>query len=440
MSITARTQAILLLTTRFSNDSQGKVQPLTAKEWGRFAEWMKSRNLSPDQLMQGRLADAFQGLEDDLITFERLESLMDRGTGLAVALEKWLRSGLWVMTRSDSDYPKLLKRRLGQDSPAVLFGCGNRRLLNGGGLAVIGSRNAGENDLTFSRELGSLAAGSGFSIVSGGARGIDEAAMSGTLEAEGSAVGVLATNLIRACSSAKYRHHLMANNLVLVSPFNPEAGFNVGNAMQRNKYIYCLANAAVAVHSGKSGGTWNGAKENLRKRWVPLWVKRTDDKEAGNQQLVESGAKWISNSIEEIDQEALFEPQEIEKAFSSDLFRNSPKSENVRDGSSEYISESQGAGNVGTKGACDNAPDDPNPTSSPSLKDLKFYDLFLEKIHVCCRANPQKPEDLATELEISKAQLNVWLKRALTEGKLKKISKPARYQWVSAKQTEMPME
>lgn len=42
----------------------------------------------------------------------------------------------------------------------------------------------------------------------------------------------------------------MAMNLVLMSPFNPEAGFDVGNAMARNKYVYCLADAAVVVHSG----------------------------------------------------------------------------------------------------------------------------------------------------------------------------------------------
>ncbi len=44
--------------------------------------------------------------------------------------------------------------------------------------------------------------------------------------------------------------------------------------MQRNKYIYSLADAAMVVHSGDSGGTWTGAKENLKKQWVPLWVKQ----------------------------------------------------------------------------------------------------------------------------------------------------------------------
>ena len=74
---------------------------------------------------------------------------------------------------------------------------------------------------------------------------------------------------------------------LLITPFSPEAGFNAGNAMQRNKYIYCLSDASVVVHSGnpetskngKGGGTWTGAMENLT--WVPLWVKPSSDTKSG---------------------------------------------------------------------------------------------------------------------------------------------------------------
>ena len=130
--------------------------------------------------------------------------------------------------------------------------------------------------------------------MSGGARGIDEAAMQGALAHEGTGIGVLADSLLRAATSAKYRKALMANNLVLISPFNPEAGFDVGNAMSRNKYIYCLADAAVVVSSTKNkGGTWNGAIENLRQKWVPLWVKSSSESSSGNAELVRQGGRWL---------------------------------------------------------------------------------------------------------------------------------------------------
>lgn len=305
MTISANTQAILLLTAYFKKADSNDEKPLTPKEWGRFALWLRDMAMTPEDLLVGTPAEKLSQWSDNQITIERLSCLLNRGSALALAVEKWLRAGLWVMTRSDADYPKLLKIRLKNDSPPILFGCGNRKLLNQGGIAVVGSRKAIEMDLVFSRELGEKAASTGLSIVSGGARGVDEAAMLGALAVEGTVIGVLADSLLRTTSSAKYRPYLMRNNLVLVSPFHPEAGFNVGNAMQRNRYIYCLSDAAIAVHSGTTGGTWNGVVENLKKAWVPMWVKQTNDPSAGNAELITKGAMWLPSNLNEVDLEKL---------------------------------------------------------------------------------------------------------------------------------------
>ena len=235
---------------------------------------------------------------DRSITLARLESLMDRGGAFGLSLERWQRAGLWVVAQSDPEYPVQLKRRLRLESPPVLFGCGNKMLLPHGGIAVVGSRNAGRTDLTFAERLGAATARQGHTIVSGGARGVDQSAMLSALECGGTAVGVLADSLIRAATSAKYRKFLVSRDLVLVTPFNPEAGFNVGNAMGRNRYIYCLSAAGIVVSSTPNrGGTWNGAVENLKAGWVPLWVKRTENRNSGNASLVERGARWIPDKI-----------------------------------------------------------------------------------------------------------------------------------------------
>lgn len=112
----------------------------------------------PEQLLTGDPAAVLEGWSDKDITPERIERLVNRGAALALALDKWLNAGLWVMTRSEADYPARLKHRLKLDSPPLLFGCGNPKLLNRGGLAVVGSRDADADDLEFSRGLGRLAA------------------------------------------------------------------------------------------------------------------------------------------------------------------------------------------------------------------------------------------------------------------------------------------
>ena len=223
--------------------------------------------------------------------------LVGKGVVLGLAIEKWQRAGIWVLSRMDEDYPVKLKNRLKEHAPPILYGCGNQKLLKGDGVAVVGSRKATEDDLKFTSALGANLAKSGKTVVSGGARGIDAAAMLGAIQAEGTVIGILSDSLLRMSVSQQYRKALQQKNLVLIFPYFPEATFNVGNAMGRNKFIYCLADQAIVVHSGREGGTWNGALENLKKQWVPLWVKRSDDKQAGNYELVNQGGMWLSDNI-----------------------------------------------------------------------------------------------------------------------------------------------
>jgi predicted Rossmann fold nucleotide-binding protein DprA/Smf involved in DNA uptake len=309
MALSAQAQAVVLLTAHLAKAAKGEARPLSPTEWGRFALWLKDRGLQPEALLSDEPAKLLGGWLDKTVTTDRIAALLGRGAALGLALDKWERVGLWVMTRSDPDYPERLKRRLKSHSPPVLFGCGNRIPLGNGGLAVVGSRDAGEPELAFAAMLGAEAASQGKSIVSGGARGIDEAAMLGALKHEGTTVGVLADGLLRAATSAKYRQYLMAKDLVLISPFNPEAGFEVGNAMARNRYIYCLADAAVVVSSSlNKGGSWTGAIENLQEGWVPLWVKASPHPASGNAELARRGARCLPDG--KVDVAALMSPAE----------------------------------------------------------------------------------------------------------------------------------
>lgn len=452
MTVSANTQAILLLTARFGKGDAGANKPLTPKEYGRFAEWLRSQSLTPERLLKGDLQKLLQGWRDKTVTLERIEALLDRGSALALSMEKWLRAGLWVMTRSDADYPRRLKQRLRGDSPAVLFGCGNRALLNRGGLAVVGSRKVSQDDLAYSRRIGEKAAAAGVSIVSGGARGVDESAMLGALGAEGTAVGVLADSLLRACSSGKYRRALMENNLVLVSPFNPEAGFNAGNAMARNKYIYCLADAALAVHSGKTGGTWNGAQENLKKQWVPLWVKATDDPEAGNKALIAAGAMVAPDEIGFVSIETLLQARAEPARDKADLLNaapainESPSLGSASAGNDTPLSDVENSveGAPTVVSAEDTGTMEPVSTSNEpvpcDLTQVSFYELFLHKVLALCVDEPKKTDELLEALSLSKTQLNVWLKQAVADGHLKKLTNPVRYEVNSTKQEPLALE
>lgn len=440
-SLSPTAQATLLLTSYFSKASSESAKPLTNAEWGRFALWLKEKSTTPADLLVADPKTLLQGWHDARISAERIVELLNRGHSLALAMEKWQRAGLWVVTRSDPEYPKRLKQRLKTDSPPVLFGCGNKALLNGGGLAVIGSRNASEADLAFTDQVGAKAAKEGIAIVSGGARGVDETAMLGAMKQGGVVIGVMADSLLKAATSSKWRKGLMDDHAVLVSPFYPEAGFSAGNAMARNKYIYCLADSSLVIHSGKKGGTLNGAEENLKKVWVPLWVKQTTDKDAANADLVTKGGRWLEADTEAFKISELMcneggranqvkeqmgdlfsmpaQPELFAETESGPEIEPEHKKEAVESETESIVNENQANIVVNSEQTAesDAAPSGP----------IDFYQLFTSELQRLAE-KPVTVEELIESTQLNKSQLTEWLKRAVDDEQVKKLNRPVRYQ------------
>lgn len=60
--------------------------------------------------------------------------------------------------------------------------------------------------------------------------------------------------------------------------------------------------------------------------------------------------------------------------------------------------------------------------------DLSFYELFLAKVLPICSGTAHTPDELVALLGLHKTQLNIWLKQAVSDGKLEKLNRPVRYQ------------
>lgn len=289
-------QAIILLTAYFNRGDN----PLTINEYSKFASWLLEHNLRPSDLLEQNVRKVLESWSDIKVTQDRIMSLLARGNTMAISLQKWQNCGIWIITRADSEYPIRLKKRLGQKAPPILYGAGNKKILNTKGVAVIGSRDASADDLDFTFKLGEKLSQSGYSVISGAARGIDEASMLGSINTDGTTIGVVADSLMQKVLSKKYRDAIRNNNLVLISPYYPDAKFSAGNAMGRNKYIYILAESSIVIHSGLKGGTWEGAKENLKNDWVNLFIKKSDDIHSGNNKLIEMGGLPL-NDLDSLD-------------------------------------------------------------------------------------------------------------------------------------------
>lgn len=405
-------QSIVLLTSYFKKTDKDDVNPLTPAEWKIFAGWLRDRGYTPGSLLSEDGENIIESWKDKKITSERLIALLKRGAQMSMVLEKWSRAGIWILTRSDGDYPQKLKTRLGQLSPPVIFGSGNKKLLNADGIAVVGSRNVSDENLTYSKELGKNVSNKDMILISGGAKGVDENSMLGALENDGKSIGVLADGLFQKSISLSYRKYITDGTLVFISAYYPDAGFNVGNAMGRNKYIYCLSEAAIVVHSGLKGGTWTGALENLKKKWIPLYVKKNDDRESGNSILIKNGGIAIDDNI------AL--PSLIDNIIRRKEFA-------VQDFRISSVHEPQTVIQTNTK---ELTLIHSNEEIVTMIAEKNFYEFFIIKLTELLKVNELKLKELKESLDINSTQLIEWLKRAEANGIIKKISKPVRYRLI----------
>jgi DNA processing protein len=294
-SLSTNTQVALLLTAPLLDGaSESSTDLFTPSEYRKLCALLKKANLQPSCVLDSAdLPTEVRTVVDD----SRLKNLLGRGFQLSQAIERWQSRAIWVVGHLDENYPVKLKQHLNEQSPAIIYGCGEAGLLNQGGLAVVGSRSVDDWLIEYTQNVGRTAALAQKSIVSGGARGIDQAAMRGALEAGGCVIGILSDGLERAVIAREHRNLIIDGKLTLISPYDPAAGFNIGHAMQRNRLIYALSDFALVVNSDfEKGGTWAGAVEQLEKfHFVPIYVRSTGDLGKGLEMLAQRGARSWPN-------------------------------------------------------------------------------------------------------------------------------------------------
>ncbi|WP_305369769.1 DNA-processing protein DprA [Photobacterium leiognathi] len=276
-----------------------------------------------------------------------------------------------------------------------------------GGLAVVGPRKTDNSLLNYSNNIGQLCAKAQKTLISGGAKGVDLAAMTGAQLTGGTVCNVMAENLEKAAIDRDNREHILNNKLVLVSAYDPKSSFSVGHAMQRNKLIYGLSQAALVVDATENkGGTWAGAAEQLDTlNLVPVYVRSSGPISAGLEALRNKGALSWSNPSS---------PEEIIEILDN--------IHTIKNNSSMQV----------TGSLFDNIVEHDNPNTtlfSPRQEQTNSEKLFyfVQTLLIEMLKKPMNEKEVAEELNISKSQAAAWLALLVEEDKLTKLTKPIRY-------------
>ena len=432
--LTEDTQAVILLCGVFGKDRSEK--PLSLTEYSSLVRWLIEVKMRPGDLLQKEnITEASKGSGIDK---QRLESLLGRGVQLGFAVEEWQRNGIWIISRSDADYPTRYKKHLKDKAPPLLFGVGNRALLSGGGLGIVGSRNVDQVGEAFTRQIAERCARNQMPVVSGGARGVDQISMIAALEAGGVTIGVLAENLLKKSVERKYRHAIADGQLLLISPYHPNARFTVGTAMGRNKLIYAMADYGLVVSAEhKKGGSWAGAQEELkRENRRPVFVRTGSRVPKGNSKLLELGAIEWSETIEknklkeQLDKIAASNrpPEKVKQPTLFDVIKNTEEPTATVNQNNRATSEKVEKINK----LKDNLIQNESSCILPSSSILtSIYEAVLPVI-LKQLETAMSSDELAKLLDVNKTQLNVWLKKAVVDGFVKKLTRPVRYEAVKS--------
>ena len=252
----ARERGFLLLTSHLGNPER---QVLTTAQLRMLALRMQAldpvtddRELSVADLMcLGYQRDAAAQILTLLSQEAMLDAYLNRGAA----------RGCTGITRVSDRYPRLLRQRLGLDSPGCLWTRGDLDILNTPAISLVGCRELGEPNRKFAEQVGYQAAVQGLTLVSGNARGADRAAQEACLQAGGRVISIVADRLDR----------YPERNLLYLSEDDFDEPFSAQRALSRNRCIHALGQLVFVAQSElQKGGTWSGTVKNLRFGWSPV--------------------------------------------------------------------------------------------------------------------------------------------------------------------------
>ena len=206
---------------------------------------------------------------------------------LAREMETWRERGISILKRGDADYPAPLSAV--EDGPPALFLRGFPPAETwSNAVAIVGTRRPSKEARYITLGLAMQLARGGRAVVSGLALGVDTAAHTGALSANGLTIAVLGSGLLKIYPAA---NRTLAERIevagALLSEAHPRRGANAQRLVSRNRIISGLSRAVVVVESDVDGGAMYAARFAAEQG---RHVCTFDLPASGNQRLIAEGA------------------------------------------------------------------------------------------------------------------------------------------------------
>ncbi len=178
----------------------------------------------------------------------------------------------------DAQLTLLAGRR--EDPDIDIFLSGDVELLRKPCVAVVGTREVSDDGWHRSRRLARELAEQGIVVVSGLAKGVDTAALTGAIGGGGRVVAVIGTPIDKAypIENAELQQTIYRDHL-LISQFPSGERVFPSNFPKRNRVMAALSDASVIVEASDTSGTLHQASECQRLgRWLFIMKSVAEDR------------------------------------------------------------------------------------------------------------------------------------------------------------------
>ena len=217
--------------------------------------------------------------------------------------QRWLSAGEQhsVLTLHDDDYPEPL-RQIAQ-APPLLFGLGNRALLNRCQLAIVGSRNPTVQGKAHASEFATELVRRGWVVTSGLAIGIDAAAHQGALAYGDSTIAVLGCGIdhIYPQRNLNLAERILQQQGMILSEFAPGIKPLAQYFPRRNRIISGLSKGVLVVEAALKSGSLITARYALEQGREVFAIPGSihSPMVKGCHYLIQQGAKLVE-SVDDI--------------------------------------------------------------------------------------------------------------------------------------------
>ncbi len=210
-------------------------------------------------------------------------------------VERCKQEGITILTPEDPRYTKGLAAA--NHPPCVLYIAGELPDTDQSpSIAVVGPRKPTNYGTKAAFSLSARLAAAGFTIVSGGALGVDAMAHMGAIQTEGKTIAVLGSGICSAYlrKNAPLRE-LVRKNGCLLSEFPPDAPVEKFNFPIRNRLISALSLGTVVIEAGAHSGALITARHaaDQGKDVFVLPGSMTEPNCQGSNQLIQDGARTL---------------------------------------------------------------------------------------------------------------------------------------------------